>query len=370
MHELQRSAGGSFHCPVNTTLNCDRDRSILEMDAVVDGVMDSGLVMSSMSSATASLRRRRPSSHSERSRSRPASSERRPSESWAHHQLRKWDLLTWEQLPDWHQDNPLIRYGYRQVSFNIMDSIRSCLSIHNETMNIWTHLIPALGIVLAQSTIQDAINKHFPDATTLDRFIFTFNLAAAAITMTLSASYHTLMNHSYWMCSICLRVDYSGIIFLILGSFISGVYVGFYCMPTLQIVYWTMIGVLGISALVLVLHPQMQGIAYRNTKAMVFTLTALSGFAPIGHGLYLYGWNDMWERSGMPYWFLEGAFYGFGVLLFATRFPECWKQETFDIIGSSHQLFHILVVCGASVHLWGVWDAWNWNYRNAGGCII
>lgn len=48
----------------------------------------------------------------------------------------------------------------------------------------------------------------------------------------------------------------------------------------------------------------------------------------------------------------------------ATRFPEKKWPGKFDVYGTSHQIFHVLVVCGAVVHLCGVWSAYGWNYRN------
>ena len=76
----------------------------------------------------------------------------------------------------------------------------------------------------------------------------------------------------------------------------------------------------------------------------------------------------MWERSGMPYWFLEGVVYGFGAMIFATRFPESKWPGRFDMYGTSHQIFHVFVVGAAVVHLWGVWSAYRWNYENLRGC--
>ena len=44
-----------------------------------------------------------------------------------------------EQLPDWRKDNPYILSGYPPDH-------KSCLyyllTIHNETLNIWLHLVP------------------------------------------------------------------------------------------------------------------------------------------------------------------------------------------------------------------------------------
>ncbi|CAG8459293.1 7604_t:CDS:2 [Funneliformis caledonium] len=37
--------------------------------------------------------------------------------------------------------------------------------------------------------------------------------------------------------------------------------------------------------------------------------------------------------------------------------PERWFPGTFDIIGSSHQIFHFFVVVAALVHYYGVMEA-------------
>lgn len=47
-----------------------------------------------------------------------------------------------------------------------------------------------------------------------------------------------------------------------------------------------------------------------------------------------------------------------------TRFPESVRPGTFDIYGSSHQIFHILVVMATAVHLAGVLEAIEYNYYN------
>ena len=49
------------------------------------------------------------------------------------------------------------------------------------------------------------------------------------------------MNHSAHFSDLWGRIDYTGIIILILGDFVSGIYVGFYCEPILQNTYWTMV---------------------------------------------------------------------------------------------------------------------------------
>ncbi|KAE8445791.1 hypothetical protein EG329_012849 [Mollisiaceae sp. DMI_Dod_QoI] len=210
-------------------------------------------------------------------------------------------LLRFEDLPAWYQDNPSVHTAYRPVSYSSIPCFHSLTYLHNETLNIYTHLIPAILSIFVQVYIQALITDHFPRASTRDRLVFGANILAGMVTMTLSTCYHMLMNHSFHVSSLFLRIDYVGILTLILGSFFSGIFVGFYCEPFLQRVYWTMIITLSLITSVLVLHPQFQGLRFRSHRTAAFVATALSGFAPISHGLWLYGWQEMWVRSGMPY---------------------------------------------------------------------
>jgi adiponectin receptor len=52
------------------------------------------------------------------------------------------------------------------------------------------------------------------------------------------------MNHSIHVSNLWLRLDFVGIIVLTLGDFVSGIYMVFYCEPTLQKIYWTMVLIL------------------------------------------------------------------------------------------------------------------------------
>lgn len=279
-------------------------------------------------------------------------------------------LLSYEQLPQWFQDNPHIRSAYRPISQSCLDCLYSWTYLHNESLNIYTHLVPAVLTLAGQFWLQLLISYCFPKANMLDRFIFSGNLFAATVTLSLSTMYHTLMNHSMPVSFLCLRIDYLGILTLILGSFFSGIFVGFFCDPFLQRVYWTMILTLSTITSVLVLHPRLQGLKYRPFRTIAFVLTGLSGFAPVAHGLLRHGWNEMWLRSGMPFWFLEGLLYVTGAFFYDTRFPESVWPGKFDIWGSSHQIFHVLVVFGGTVHMLGVWSAYSWNYHHNRECAF
>lgn len=64
---------------------------------------------------------------------------------------------------------------------------------------------------------------------------------------------------------------------------------------------------------------------------------------------------------------LQGALYIIGAGLYAARFPERVRPGKFDIWGSSHQLFHILVVLAATAHLVGLVKAFDYEHSQRDG---
>lgn len=85
------------------------------------------------------------------------------------------------------------------------------------------------------------LDQFYPLATTRDHLVFGFFLACAVICMSASATYHTLTCHSHKIEALFLRLDFVGIVVQILGNFISGVHMGFYCEPDLQKFYSTLV---------------------------------------------------------------------------------------------------------------------------------
>lgn len=131
------------------------------------------------------------------------------------------------------------------------------------------------------------------------------------------------MNHSMRVSDLWLRLDFVGIIILTLGDFVSGIYMVFYCEPTLQKVYWTMVRLpalccihtlkshqiltLGVASIYILVSPKFQGRSFRTFRVGTFVFTGLSGLAPLAHGMKLFGFSQMMKRSGMPYYLGEGV---------------------------------------------------------------
>lgn len=52
----------------------------------------------------------------------------------------------------------------------------------------------------------------------------------------------------------------------------------------------------------------------------------------------------------MAPWMIGGIVYIMGAVLFVVRIPERFVQRKFDLVGSSHQIFHLMVLAGCAIH--------------------
>lgn len=63
---------------------------------------------------------------------------------------------------------------------------------------------------------------------------------------------------------------------------------------------------LGLATVLVTVNPRFQGNRWRTFRACTFVGTALSGFAPLMHGIKLFGFSQMVKQSGILYYLLEG----------------------------------------------------------------
>ncbi|KAF7948012.1 hypothetical protein EAE96_009080 [Botrytis aclada] len=271
-------------------------------------------------------------------------------------------LITYDDLPPWHQDNPLIFTSYRPISHSLRDSLKTFFTLHNETLNIHTHSLPFITSLLLTGLIFYIFSRSFPESPLVDRFIFSIFFLATSLCMGCSVGYHTLMNHSKGVAEIWLRLDFVGIVVAILGDFVTGIYVAFYCEWRFQVGYWVMIITLTSTTLILLLHPHFQGLRWRTFRVCIFIGTGCSAFVPIIHAIIYFGWNQVVDGTGMPWYLGEGGFLVLGAVVYSLRIPECYFPGKFDIIGHSHQIFHILVVAASVMHLVGLLKAYEHEY--------
>lgn len=243
-------------------------------------------------------------------------------------------LLSYHQIPLWYQDNDFILHGYRAESNSVRLCWKSCFFLHNESVNIYTHLLPAVFSLVGVGWIGRYLEFYYPENTIADRTLFTFFLLTATVCFGISTTFHVLMNHSEYS-HLCLRFDFLGIMIHVLGYFVSGIYMIFYCESTLRKIYWAMVGLatfiphliadkytgkiltLGSVTILIVVNPKFQGKRWRTFRVWTFVVTALSGFVPLGHGIKLFGFAQMVKQSGILYYLGEGLLLAMGTFFYA-----------------------------------------------------
>ncbi|KAF9435948.1 hypothetical protein BGZ76_005169 [Entomortierella beljakovae] len=266
-------------------------------------------------------------------------------------------LLTFEEIPEWMQDNPAILTGYRREAFSYKKCIDTLWFLHNESVNIWTHLLGSFACIVGSPFVYFYYIGVMDTINWADITVFYLFMAGAIICLSLSALFHCFHCHSEPVSKHWNRCDYVGIVFLIAGSFYPAIYYGFYCSKSLQILYTTMITTIGLAVLYVAVKPKFRGHQYRWIRSGLFLAMGLSGIFPVFHSVFLYGLPLAQKAVSFNYSAAMGAFYVFGTLLYGSRSPESIFPGKFDCIGSSHQIFHVCVLFGVLSHFLGVTKA-------------
>ena len=255
-------------------------------------------------------------------------------------------LYTIDQIPEWQRDNKYILTHYRAFYTTRM-ILRSVLAIHNETGNIWTHLIGLLVMVwLSAYVMRDLL---VPNWTHYAAYI-VLSLGACCC-MACSAVFHLFEGHEDRKLLKKLAAgDYFGITTLVVGSFIPPIKFVFHCFPQLQAVYLTMIILLGSVGLVGPFFDFFSDPKFWVKRILIYVLMVGSGVLPTIHVLFILPKNN----TTIPFSLgiaLMFAFYGTGLIFYVTKAPECLFPGRFDLFCSSHQIWHMFVFA-ATVHFY------------------
>ncbi|XP_015698312.2 heptahelical transmembrane protein 4-like isoform X2 [Oryza brachyantha] len=369
---------------------------------------------------------------------------------------KKCELVGYEELPEWLKDNEFI-HGYYRCEWPMKETILSIFSIHNETLNVWTHLLGFLlflcltiftaMVIPNGGSSSRTSSRSRSNATAMDYYHYwgdlmvmanmtgllrdhealaaclllhpahlsqheqistscptntssSFSLshhhhhqqqqqhamqdagevaAAAAVSepitrwpvfaylggamacLLASTACHLLLCHSERANYVTLRLDYAGIAALIVASFLPIVHYSFLCDAWLRRLYTGSIAAFGAAAVSASLVPAFQSPELRPLRAALFSGMAASGVVPVAHKLALYGGAVREAASSARCEAAMGALYGLGVAVYAARVPERWFPGRFDLVGHSHQLFHLLVVAGAYAHYLAALEYLKWR---------
>ncbi|KAG5662098.1 hypothetical protein KAF25_004337 [Fusarium avenaceum] len=280
-------------------------------------------------------------------------------------------LLLWDDLPDWRRDNAFILSGYRQSQNSYAHSFRSLFYMHNESINIWSHLLGAIVFLASAAYVDRVVRPRYASASSTDVLVFACFFGGAVVCLGMSATFHTLLNHSATVAKWGNKLDYTGIVALIVGSYVPALYYGFFCLPNLMTAYLWVICILGTGCGLVSWIERFRTPTWRPYRTAMFIGLGVSGIVPVIHGSCIYGLQGLEERMSLSWVVLHGAMYIFGAVLYAARWPERSAPGSFDIWGNSHQIFHVFVILAAVTHFYGMAKAFDYHHTIMGSqCLM
>ncbi|EED11745.1 adiponectin receptor, putative [Talaromyces stipitatus ATCC 10500] len=206
--------------------------------------------------------------------------------------------VTGQKIFGWQFDNKYILRGYRPANADYPKIFRSLTFLHNESCNVYTHLIGALLLPLVATTLLRYLAEpKFLNVSTMDYAVFGIYFWCSEVCLILSALYHLMQPHSYQVEQFWHGMDLLGIVFMTVGTLFSGIYYVFFCEASWQQLHWAMVLAMGTVTSILISNPLLKTPRWRNIKF---------------------------------------------------RIPERLAPGKFDIWGSSHQIFHVAICwrCG------------------------
>ena len=282
----------------------------------------------------------------------------------------KWSqsLRLWDEIPSWQQDNEYILSGYRQATGSFKRSFESLGYLHNETVNIYSHIIGAAIFLTAPIYTYQALHLRYPQADHADILVFSTFFYGVSICFILSATYHIISNHSPKVQAFGNQLDYLGIVILMWGSTIPSIYYGFYCDPRLQKIYWANVSILAAFCVVATLHPRFRHPSIRPYRAAMYAGLGLSAVVFVVHGILLHGWTIQNQRMSLDWMGLMALFNLTGAVIYAARVPEKLRPLTYDLFGNSHQILHVAVILAGLSHMFGLLRAFDHRHTYGSVC--
>ncbi|CAG8959934.1 hypothetical protein HYFRA_00012651 [Hymenoscyphus fraxineus] len=266
------------------------------------------------------------------------------------------------------RDNEFILSGYRPASGSLSKSFKSIRQLHNETINIWSHLLGGLIFATLPIFVYVTVLPRYDNARTGDIIVFSTFFFGVAICFFLSAYFHVVANHSEKVAAFGNQLDYLGVVVLMWGSTIPSVYYGFYCNSRLQKIYWSVVSILAVACVVTTLNPRFRHPSLRPYRAAMYSGLGLSAIVFIIHGLIIYGWEIQKYRMSLAWMGLMALLNLIGAAIYASRIPERWYPMKHDIFGTSHQILHFMVIFAGLAHMVGLLKAFDHLHSQQSPC--
>jgi adiponectin receptor len=174
----------------------------------------------------------------------------------------------------------------------------------------------------------------------------------------LSTIFHTFSNHSPECHKPGNELDHLGAVIAIWGTAIPYSQFAFRDETSgLRYTHYALNCGSALASGLFMLRPKFRLPEYRKTRFYMYFLLEISAFLPVAQSVQMYGFQELNARMPLRYFLGLGLLNFTGDAIHAARIPERWHPKRFDIWGSSHQIMHVPVFCGALSHERGMMKA-------------
>lgn len=241
---------------------------------------------------------------------------------------------------------------------------------HNETMNVWTHVVGVCFIIgLAVLTYSLPLKNFFKvdaeyatynslfeaiaadwNSDAVPRWPILVFLYGAYFCLRGSSVYHGFYCISFIVENIVQTIDYCGVTINVLGSYIPILYYSFYCYPEYRKLHLTITIILNIINLSIMATPKYRAPETRPIRAISYICVSCYIFIAMFHLYTLDGFNNPFFEYSIKYIFLMAASYLSGACCYVLRIPERFAPGKFDyvvcvLIGFSLACLSSIVPC-------------------------
>lgn len=235
-----------------------------------------------------------------------------------------------------HYQYDFLDKGYRNNSIDCCSSTKSICNIHNETFNIWSHLLGFFACLwlIYYEIYYDFCNDKIP------KIIYLF---AASFCMLCSSVYHIYLNMNYKYYRLFFIFDVVGINILISVTSIS-----ITLRNSIYNLCFTLILTLSFSVLTILILYNKFIIRNENKVIQYYILSLILTWIPILEYSY-------YEEYGIDILFgfiISNTIYYLGFIIWLLKYPEkiFFNKNKKNILkklsyfGNSHNIIHICVM--------------------------
>ena len=231
--------------------------------------------------------------------------------------------------------HPFIYTGYR-IHHSLSDCFKSIFSMHNETSNIWSHLISLIAYVLLMIMMKHIYNT-----------VVYFYLLSTILCFLASTAYHTFNSHSEESCKCMFKIDLFGITIQLLCGIICGIQFMFNEFVTIRYFYYSLFAFLSVSVIIFTVIPIFISEKFAVLRLVLFLTLFTCAFLCSIHWTLVARIEEVEALS--KYSLLGFGFIFVGFIFYLSKFPESVYQSKFvDHYLQSHTLWH-LGVTGSSI---------------------